>query len=234
MIVAGADGCRSGWICVTREVESRAIASGSFADAASLIHQEPRPAVLAIDVPIGLPEAGARSCDREARRRLGRPRGSSVFPAPVRPLLLATSFPEGCEIRQRIEGKRISVQLWNIVPKIRQVDAVLRRLAPARRRFVREVHPEVSFQAWAGHDLAHSKKRRAGRDERLALVTDHYGADAFRSVRERHLARDVSDDDVLDAFAALWTAERILAGAAEGMPRDPPRDAEGLRMEIVV
>ena len=38
---------------------------------------------LAIDIPIGIPEAGARPADREARALLG-PRRNSVFPAPVR------------------------------------------------------------------------------------------------------------------------------------------------------
>jgi predicted RNase H-like nuclease len=40
-----------------------------------------KPAIIAIDVPIGLPEVmppGGRACDRLARRLLG-PRGASVF-----------------------------------------------------------------------------------------------------------------------------------------------------------
>jgi predicted RNase H-like nuclease len=39
-------------------------------------------------------------------------------------------------------------------------------------------------------------------------------------------------DDVLDAFAALWVARRIEAGAARPLPPRPPRDGRGLRMAI--
>ena len=39
-------------------------------------------------------------------------------------------------------------------------------------------------------------------------------------------------DDLLDAFATLWTAQRLLTGDAMIIPAHPPRDARGLRMEI--
>jgi predicted RNase H-like nuclease len=45
--------------------------------------------------------------------------------------------------------------------------------------------------------------------------------------------RDVADDDMLDAVAALWTATRLYEGTAETLPDEPPLDAAGLRMEIV-
>lgn len=43
--------------------------------------------VVVVDSPIGLTAAGQRTCDRAARATLGRPRGSSVFSAPVRSVL---------------------------------------------------------------------------------------------------------------------------------------------------
>ena len=39
--------------------------------------------------------------------------------------------------------------------------------------------------------------------------------------------------DILDAFAALWTAERIAAGRARTLPEQPPMDDTGLPMRIV-
>ena len=106
MIAAGADGCRSGWICLVRE-QSGEVLPKLFGTAEALMSQEPRPAVLAIDIPIGLAEVGPRLCDLEARKRLG-PRASSVFTAPIRPLLAAATWDEACSIRERLEGKRIS------------------------------------------------------------------------------------------------------------------------------
>ena len=42
-------------------------------------------AIIAVDVPIGLPDSGARGCALEARQILRKPRSASVFPAPVLP-----------------------------------------------------------------------------------------------------------------------------------------------------
>src|SRR5690606_36134624 len=122
-----------------------------------------------IDIPIGLRENGSeeRLCDKEARRVLGRPRGSSVFPAPVRPVLGARDYAEACDRSFAVTGKRLSQQAYRICGKIGEVDGLLRR-RPELRRVMREMHPEVAF--WAlngGQPTAHSKKRPAGRQERL-------------------------------------------------------------------
>lgn len=230
MRAAGADGCRAGWICVARGAEG-AIDACCVAHVAELLRLDPRLDVLAIDVPIGLLDEGARECDREARRLLGA-RGSSVFPAPLRPVLAARSWEEACALRSRIEGKRMSRQAWGIAAKVREVDELLRSDPDARSR-VREVHPELCFLAWAGRPMRHAKKRAAGRAERRQLVDAHFGPSAFAGVRARFARRDVADDDILDAFAALWTAERSLRGEARVLPETPPRDAFGLPMEMV-
>ncbi|MGH7289525.1 MAG: DUF429 domain-containing protein, partial [Myxococcota bacterium] len=159
-------------------------------------------------------------------------RRSSVFPAPPRPLLEAASWQQACRIRNSLEGKKISQQTWAIVSKIREIDEALRREL-ARAAWVREVHPEVSFGAWRGSPMAHAKKKPAGRSERLALVSRHFGDSAFLEVRRRHLKRDVADDDILDAFAALWTAERILRGESSRLPEIPSHDRLGLPMQIL-
>jgi predicted RNase H-like nuclease len=228
---AGADGCRAGWICVARAAGG-AVEAFVAPTAAGLLARLPRPAVLAIDVPIGLPEQGSRRCDEEARRRLGA-RRASVFPAPPRGVLAAGSWREACEARQRIEGKRISRQAWAIAPKVREVDELL-RADPSLRARVREVHPELCFLAWSGRPMRHSKKRAAGRAERRELVDGYFGRDAFAETRRPFRRSDVADDDLLDAFAALWTAERILSGDARVLPERPPLDACGLAMEIVL
>ena len=40
-------------------------------------------------------------------------------------------------------------------------------------------------------------------------------------------------DDVLDAFVALWTAERIAKGNHHIITSDPPKDTLGLPMRMV-
>lgn len=232
MRAAGADGCKVGWICVTRELGSGQIRSRCFATAADLFAQDPRPTALGIDIPIGLTEEGARECDKEARQLLGRPRASSVFPAPIRPVLAAESWEEACAIREGVDERRMSKQAWGIVSKIRDVDREMLRY-PTMQRRIREVHPEVSFWAWAGRTMRYRKTSRAGREERLAVVEGYFGSGAFGAVRELYPVGRVGHDDISDAFAALWSAERILRGDEQTLPRHPPVDSRGLRMEIV-
>jgi predicted RNase H-like nuclease len=43
----------------------------------------------------------------------------------------------------------------------------------------------------------------------------------------------VGRDDVLDAMAVCWTAERVLRKKEIRVPGEPVRDSRGLRMEIV-
>ena len=51
-------------------------------------------------------------------------------------------------------------------------------------------------------------------------------------MREQFRRSQVGDDDILDAFAALWSAERLLRGEAITLPVEPELDATGLAMEI--
>ncbi|MCP3993465.1 MAG: DUF429 domain-containing protein [bacterium] len=232
MAIAGVDGCKGGWICIVEstvagEIESRVETTASLLALAAELE------VLAIDIPIGLPDSGSRACDIEARKLLGRPRGSSVFPAPVRPALHAESRSEASKITARIDGRRVGVQAWNIMPKIKEVDWELQR-APHLRSGIREVHPEVSFRAWNNStSMRASKKRSAGRRERRQLVDRVFGPSAYETIRGQYLVKEAAHDDILDAFAALWTARRLVKGEAVSLPGDIQRDSTGLRMEIV-
>jgi predicted RNase H-like nuclease len=156
-----------------------------------------------------------------------------VFPAPLRPALNARTYESACRITEKLSGRGISRQAWGIQAKVRDIDeALLAR--PHLQGRVREIHPEVSFWAWnRSHPMEHAKRTDAGRKERLALIAGVYGRAAFGKVRERYPRALAGDDDILDAFAALWTAERIALGMASTLPDAPPVDTEGLRMEIV-
>ena len=230
---AAADGCKAGWIALHRPANG-AVQARLCASAAELVAElqslNPIPQVLLIDMPIGLPEQGSRRCDQLARERLGV-RRSSIFPAPIRPVLQAGSWEEACAIRERIEGKRMSKQSWNITAKVREVDALL-QASPALRGWLREVHPELSFSLLAGTPLPEAKKTAAGKALRQQLVEGYFGAGAYAAVREQFRRSQVGDDDILDAFAALWSAERLLAGEAITLPMEPELDATGLVMEI--
>lgn len=232
--MAGVDGCPGGWVAavVTGLVTgpaARTVRWVVLPDAAAVLGLDAD--VIGIDIPVGLPDAGSRACDLAARRLLPG-RASCVFPAPPRPLLAAagsSDYVAACAAGRALDGRALSRQAWNLLPRIADVDAVL--VAAGTDRVV-EVHPEVSFATMAGAPLP-PKRTRPGAGARLAaLARAGLLPDAVPPTGRTPGARP---DDRLDALAAAWSAARWHAGRAIVLPAgDPPRDARGLPMRIVV
>jgi predicted RNase H-like nuclease len=182
--------------------------------------------LIGVDMPIGLlpgPQR-KRACDVEARQVLGRGRASSVFPAPLRPVIDASSREEAAALAWKAGGVLISHQAFGLVAKIRELDALL---TPALQDRVMEVHPEVSLCVLAGRPMAFSKHTSGGRAERLTALSAVF-PDVFVGT-----LRGAAADDVLDAYAVLWSAGRLARGQAVRLG-DGSVDERGLRMEIVV
>jgi predicted RNase H-like nuclease len=225
--VGGLDGCRGGWVlvsgCVDQGAPTTVEVIGGFAEVLARL-QTGSFAAVAVDIPIGLPATGPRPCDVEARRRLGL-RRSSVFPAPLRALLRAVTWDEALAMSRRLTGLGISKQAYGILAKVREVDRFI--TAALQDRLV-EAHPELSLAALTGAPMAHPKRTPGGHTERLAAL-----AGPFPDIGERTARRlqGTAPDDVLDAYALLWTARRWLRG--EAIVLGGGRDERGLRMEIV-
>ena len=190
--------------------------------------------MILIDIPIGLKADGRaeRRCDPEARKLLG-PRRSSVFPAPCREAIYASSYQEACDINQRLTGKRLSVENWNIIPKIREMDCLLSDDASAKGR-IREIHPELCFWGLAGRPMQHAKKRSEGLSERTQLLQSIYPqtADIIAHALSTYRRKDVARDDILDALAGAVTG--LMGGHnLASIPQEPEFDERGLRMEMV-
>lgn len=229
-MIAGVDGTPDGWVVVVCDDDLK----NPKAFPVTRLFDLPRDLrVAAIDVPIGLPERGARDADRLARKTLGEPRRRSVFPSPVRSVLGASSWEEGCARAERADGRSLSKQTFAILPKIAEADAFVRS-DPWARRVIHEVHPELSFAKWSGAPMVHRKKSPAGREERLALISATFGQDVFERARGSLRGQHVGSDDLADAFAAAWTAARIRTGKAERLPAERTVDVEGVAMHIWV
>lgn len=230
----GLDGCRGRrWLVVALRDDFRWEAA-VFEGVAAVRRAYPSFRLALVDIPIGLRDKGTleRLCDREARRRLGRPRGSSVFPAPCRPALYAAAYEDASRINEELTGRRLSKQSWAIVPKIREMDEFLTAHEAARSR-VRESHPEVCFWALAGRPMRYSKKTEEGLRERLAVLEKvRPGVTGMvREVRER-LKRVAGADDLVDALV-LAVGASVGADGLATLPERPEVDAMGLPMEIV-
>jgi len=231
----GVDGCPAGWVAVALTGDGR-LGYQVLPTFDAVLCQHPR-ALILVDVPIGLREAGPeeRLCDREARRLLEQ-RRSSVFPAPVRAALCAADYEAASRLnRERTDGRRgLSRQSWAIVPKIREVyEHLAGRHQPSP--LVREMHPELCF--WAlneGRPLRHNKKTQEGYHERVALLS-RLVAGSVRLVetvlREKRRGI-VRRDDVVDALVGAVIA-RLSGGDLKTLPGVPERDSAGLPMEMV-
>jgi predicted RNase H-like nuclease len=162
-----------------------------------------------------------------------------VFAPPDRELL-GLDFAQAREVVDRrraadpaADQPVMTHQSINIAPKVAEADRVL-RADPRRQEWLLEVHPELSFQSLAGAPLK-PKRTSAGSARRLALVAEQF-ADAPRRIGARTWLRaKVVPDDVLDAYAALWTALRFARGPGHYRELgDGRRDPYGLRQRILV
>lgn len=230
--IVGIDGCPGGWVAIGQRgaaasAEVRAIVSARLDD---LLAGFDSLRLAGIDMPIGLSEGAPRRCDLAARERLGA-RRSSVFAAPLRPALAAATHAEASDLSRQASGLGISVQAWHLFPRVRELDTLLG--AQAWRERLVEVHPELSFLAMnGGEPLPASKHRIEGIYRRRDLVTDAFGRAAIDSAVAQLAGTRVKDDDMLDAFAVLWSAWRWAEGRGVCLPPDPPTDACGLPMRI--
>ncbi|MCU1691306.1 MAG: hypothetical protein JWM64_397 [Frankiales bacterium] len=220
--VLGVDGCPGGWVGALLDDDGALTwHAGTFADLLAL------PAdVVAVDVPIGLPEgAQRRRADVEAKELLGAQR-SSVFFVPPRVVLEAPTQAEATLLSRAAGSVGVSIQTFHILGKVAEVDALLRADPGARRRVV-EVHPEVSFRLMRGAVLP-PKRRIEGRDARLRLLRTWLPGLALPSPRPGR----AQPDDCLDAVAAAWSGRRWLSGGAQVLGGET--DGSGLPMRIVV
>lgn len=237
--LAGVDGCRAGWLVVLRAADdSQPPSARIVATFADILTLPEAPRVIAVDMPIGLPERagiGGRPSDGLARAKLGA-RQSSLFALPARAAVMQDDYRMACTVALAHSDppRKVSRQMFNLFPKIREID---RLMTPALQDRVFECHPEVAFWAMNGErSLDEPKKVKSRANEPgLALRRDllagaGFGRDFLATVPFR--AKDAGADDLLDACACAWTAGRILTGTEHCFPAVPDRDARGLRQEI--
>lgn len=230
--IAGIDGCRAGWFVVSSSVSLSEFRWFVAEDIGSVSRQLPDLVAVGIDIPIGIPDSGSRQCDLLARQLLSPVRSASVFPAPIRPILRCRDHTQASDRRQRIDGKRISAQAFNILHKINEVDTYLRN-APGGSPPCYEVHPELAFAALNNETpMRHAKRTAPGHAERVALLARTVADQLIQDALAAHPRAQVAKDDVLDAFAVLLSAQRIVTGAARRVPDEPQLDGVGLDMAI--
>ena len=234
VLAAGVNGCPKGWVAAIER--SGGVVEFAWDESFERLVRGLRDrgaSAIAVGTPIGLPKRPElRRCDKEARDILGEQR-SSVFPVPDRELLGAETY----EDLQKIVAKRkasdptaksIPIQAFALGKQIKQVDAFVLE-NPDCHTWLFEVHNEVSFRSMAGEVLP-GKKTPDGRSKREHLIRRHFkNAGLPKDLPSPGTAQPVH---VLDALAALWTAQRFRGGDSFVLGGD--LDAHGVPMRMVV
>lgn len=234
MRLAGVDGCPAGWIAAIREDDGaiRLMVVPEFSDLLPVAD------LIAVDMPIGLPDRagpGGRAPESLVRPLLG-PRQSSVFSVPSRAAVYAENYTEGRKIALATSDppRSIAKQAFNIFPKIREIDRLI-RAEPGSKTRIFETHPELAFTILNGGKPMTLPKT-------IKSITAESGVDERRNLLKRHgLPAELVDakppkgakpDDMIDALVALLVAERIAGGEARAFPDEVVTDAHGIRIAI--
>jgi len=226
--VAGVDGARGGWVAVVADPADGQLRELRFVERLADLIAQGDIATLAVDMPMGFAdqaERGGRACERAARKALPG-KTSSVFASPSRPALAMTDYRKASAANGN--GIGLSKQAFNLFPKMRELDALVR--AKPKCRIV-EAHPELGFARLAGKPVLASKKTPDGRRKRLALLKrEGFGLVAhWLDLLPRKL---VQPDDVIDAACVCLAALRVTRGEAECFPAVALRDRYGVEMGI--
>lgn len=224
--VVGIDGCREGWVGVLlRPIATPEIVVDVTVEALlKQVSGDGPVSVVAIDIPIGLPDSGHRQADVLARKALPG-KASSVFTTLTRAAYDAPTYAQAREANKAATaGTSASAQAYALRTKILEVDSWIQGKPGVT---VIEVHPELSFATMLGGPVLDSKKSPAGAAaRRWALEGVGIHAPAWSR------GCGFAEDDLLDACAAAWTASRYAAGTAESFPGIPERFSDGLAAAI--
>ncbi|MFK8023253.1 MAG: DUF429 domain-containing protein, partial [Ilumatobacter sp.] len=210
MLIAGADGCPKGWAVATATVVGEALADlrvelVETLDTTVANVRDGTLSALAIDMPIGLINEHPRTADVQARKVLGA-RRSSVFPTPILATLEAADYDDARVRSLDACGKALSKQAWNLMPKIRDLDALV---TADDQPAIAEAHPECAFlRLQADIPLDHAKSTDEGRALRIRLLraSGRFNADELDLALASKAAPVV---DLLDAIALTVTARHM-------------------------
>jgi predicted RNase H-like nuclease len=235
MTVLGIDGCRAGW-CVS------AIDVGKFevslkSNIHEIIRGYPDFDVALIDIPIGLGDNHiARDVERAARQELSPIRHHSIFTPPVREAITACNYVEAKKINQSISGKKISLQSWNISPKIAELDLFLQNY-PAFQKKILESHPEICFKylnQGSIPSLPKNAPKYGGIKQRLLILKKFQRniQSIYDLARSQFASSEVKNDDIVDALCLAITAKFGRLNRFDKILGSNKKDTQGINMAM--
>jgi predicted RNase H-like nuclease len=151
--------------------------------------------------------------------------GPHVFPGARRNLWTFKSPAQANEYYWSNDQKGISIQLWSIRCKIKEIDELM---TSERQQKLLETHPELVFWKLKGQAQLSGKKTELGRRQRIGLLRD-YGFIHIERWLDHRRGTGIGRDDLIDACACAIAAK----DAKNRLPENEEKpDPKGLRMEI--
>jgi predicted RNase H-like nuclease len=201
--IAGVDGCPGGWFMLYYDGSQYHDVLSSNVD--QLVGAMAGRTSVWIDMPIGLGSADVERTVDQLLRKAIPGKSSSVFTPPCREALNENSYEEANRTNREITGKGLSVQAWNLAPKIRDLDRWIRN-NPNKEIHFYESFPELCFKALNGGSAIIAKKTSpTGLEMRLNAIksTDPNLARLYEKLIQKYSRSKLRRDDILDAMSML-------------------------------
>jgi len=234
--IVGIDGCKYGWIAI-KIGEDAQFSISKHSDFNSIFKEYPSAEKYLVDMVIGLADENhPREVEYFARQKLKPNRTSSVFTPPCRAAVYAKNYDTAKKKNIAILGKSFSIQAWNIVPKIREIDEFILGNEVYKNRIF-EAHPEVCFASLNNQiPMVFKKKEKVGIEERINLLQSIFpkSKEIFEQGNTHFLKKEVKSDDLADALGLAVTG---YLGMKYGFhflfPKEKKQDIHGLEMNMI-
>jgi predicted RNase H-like nuclease len=204
--------------------------NGRFADAhfesrlSALIRRMSPATVICVDMPLGLMDSSERIADRLVSTMLEK-RWASVFITPPGPVFLETDYAAACARSFELVGWKLSQQAWGLRTKLIEANA----LYDSNSLPLYEVHPELCFLNLGLRYDDGSKRSLRGQRARLRVLQ----AAGIEIPEDLGPAIEkIPADEIPDAAAAAWTAQRIATGQAQCVPEPKQINERGQPIAI--
>ncbi len=211
----GLDGIPGAWVAVYLAGNHQYFDYGRLDRLLAISHERAM-----IDVPIGLPTRGYRTCDIEAREHVK----SRVFLGARWNVWAFESYKKANECYWRCDDHGISKQLWCIRDKLKEVNETI---TVERQSRLLETHPELVFWRLSGRKVLENKKTATGRQQRIELLK-RQGFGKIEKWLGHRYGTGIRRDDLIDACACALAARDSIGRFPHG---DPPTE-RGIRMEM--
>jgi len=234
--VVGIDGCRFGWLIIAINFEGD-FKVAKYADFESILKDFPDAKKYLVDMVIGLASSSIeRNIEKMARTKLKPFRHSSVFTPPCRAAIYKENYADAKIENIEITGKSISIQAWNIVPKIIEIDQFLLKNKSFLHK-IYEAHPEVCFAGLnKGLPMKEKKSKPEGIMERMELLQKLFpkSNSILEKGQKDFLKKEVKNDDIVDALALAVTGFLGEKSAYQFISDTPVKqDVHGIDMKMI-